>query len=93
MRTHRIPRDFLNRDQILTNCFLNPQGFDGGVLESSTTTSEHDGTTRSCIHAMNDTTPVLCETHASCEEKNKVSEIPRKPAYSSASPELKAIRV
>ena len=39
---------------------LHPQRFEGDVVESSTTTSEHDGTTRTCIHAMNDTTPVVC---------------------------------
>ena len=60
VRMHRISPDFLKRDQLLTNCFLNRQGFDGDLLESSTTTSEHDGTTRTGIHAMNDTTPVLC---------------------------------
>ena len=36
------PRDSFNLDQILTNCFLNPQVLDGDVLESSTPTSEHD---------------------------------------------------
>ena len=47
---NRISRDSFNRDQILTNCFLNPQRFDGDMFESSTTTSEHDGTTRTSIH-------------------------------------------
>ena len=43
-----------------SNCFLNPQRFDGDMFESSTTTSKHDGTTRNRIHAMNDATLVLC---------------------------------
>ena len=60
VRMHRISRDSFNRDQILTNCFLNPQRFDGDMFESSTTTSEHDGATRTCVHAMSDTTPILC---------------------------------
>ena len=49
---HRIPQDFLHRDRIITDCFLNPQRFDGDMFESSTTTSEHDGTTRTCMSTV-----------------------------------------
>ena len=52
--------DFLSRDRILTSCFLNPQRFYGEMLQSSTPASENDGTTRTCIHTMNDVTPVRC---------------------------------
>ena len=88
----RIPRDFLNRDRIVTDCFLNPQRFDGEMFESSTTASEHDGTTRTCIHAMSDTTPVVCENHVSCAQTPKFQRFLANQHTVLASPELKAMR-
>ena len=57
---HLISRDSLDFNRVLPNGFLNPQRFDGDVFETSTTTSQHDGTTCTDIHTMNKPTPIIC---------------------------------
>ena len=42
---------------VLPDNFFNTQIFDGDVFESTTTTSQHDGTT--CTHTMNNPTPII----------------------------------
>ena len=92
MRMHRIPRNFLDFNRVITKCFLNPLGFHGKVFQSSTTTSEDDSTASIGIHTMNDMTPVLCVQFTHHVYKPQSLRNSRKPAYNSASPELRAMR-
>ena len=50
----------LEINTVLTHCFLNPQRFDGDMFETSTTTSQYDGTTCTGIDTMDNPTPTVC---------------------------------
>ena len=56
---HLISGNSINLNRVFTHGFLHPQRLDGDVLKTTTTTSQHDGAKCTCIHTMNDPTPII----------------------------------